>query len=267
MIDSRAVAPLVARVKEKSPLVHNITNYVVMNFTANALLSMGASPVMAHAVEEVEDMTSISNALVVNIGTLSRQWVDGMVMAMKRAWTLDKPIVLDPVGVGSTPYRAEVARYLLKEGKPTVIRGNASEILALHQSLRQTKGVDSVNTSEEALSSARALARQYDCVVCVSGATDYIVNDAETVAVHNGHRMMTMVTGLGCAATALIGAFMAVEAAPILATAGAMTAMGIAGAQAAELSRGPGGFQAAFLDSLYQLNTDTMIRIGRVETL
>jgi hydroxyethylthiazole kinase len=258
---------LLTTLKERAPLVHNITNYVVMEFNANVLLALGASPVMAHAYEEVEDMVSLAGALVVNMGTLSPAWVESMVLAMRQARHLGKPIVFDPVGVGATKYRTQVARRLLSEGRPTVVRGNASEILALHQSLGVTKGVDSVNTSDEALAAARALAERDGCVVCVSGAVDYVVSSQRLTAIRNGHPLMTRVTGVGCAATAVIGAFSAVAPSPFDATVAAMTTMGVAGELAAEISRGPGSFQSALLDALYLLDSDQLERAARVEAL
>lgn len=241
-----------------NPLVQNITNYVVMNNTANALLAVGASPAMVHAAAEVEDFIAIAQALVINIGTLSPEWVEGMHRAAGKAVELGKPWVLDPVGVGATPYRTDVARSLV-DRRPTVIRGNASEILALaNASDVLTRGVDSLHESEAALLPARELALERKCVVAVSGAVDIITDGEQVLRVANGHPLMTRVTGLGCSATAIIGAFLAVHSDPIEATAFAMAIFGLAGEQAAERSPGPGSLQVHLLDTLHQLDEQTV---------
>ena len=243
----------VERIRRESPVIHNITNYVVMNSTANALLAIGASPVMAHAEEEVEDMVGIASALVVNIGTLSKKWVKAMRKAAARARKRGIPVVLDPVGAGATRYRTETARGLIEESTPAIIRGNASEIMALLDRSGGTKGVDSTAASSDALAAARALSERSGSVVCVSGETDYIVSGQDEARIRNGHSMMPRVTGLGCTASALCGAFAAVQNTPALAAAQAMAVMGIAGEIAAAQAAGPGSLQVAFLDALYRL--------------
>ncbi|RDV14564.1 hydroxyethylthiazole kinase [Pontibacter diazotrophicus] len=245
---------ILSAVRQNSPLVHNITNYVVMNNTANALLAAGASPVMAHAHSEVSDMVSIAGALVVNIGTLDEYWVESMKLAVKQANALQKAWVLDPVGAGATSYRNNVLEELLSY-RPTVIRGNASEIMALAKFSSNTKGVDSTSLSEEALEAAQQLSETTSAVVCVSGATDYIVNKSNYNALSNGHVLMSRITGMGCTASALVGACCAVSADnAFAATTAAMALMGIAGDIAAEKAPGPGTMQVQFLDALYQLS-------------
>ena len=262
MVDSRRRTPIdrfdllwndISRIRAEAPLVHNITNFVVMNTTANALLALGASPVMAHAAEEVEDMAALARALVINIGTLSPPWIESMRKAMRSAATLDRPMVFDPVGAGATRFRTETCHRLLDEAPPSVVRGNASEIRALAGAAADTKGVDSTETSDAALDAARTLVARYGCVVTVSGAVDIIVSADRVVRVANGHPMMPRVTGLGCTATALIGAFVAVNPSTLDAAAHAMAVMGIAGEMAAAQSPGPGTFQVRFLDALYRL--------------
>jgi hydroxyethylthiazole kinase len=243
----------VERIRALSPLVHNITNYVVMNTTANALLAIGASPVMAHALPEVEDMTGIAGALVINIGTLSDTWIEAMFRAAGKAASRGIPIVLDPVGAGATPYRTRTAGDLLRRVPPAIIRGNGSEILALGEAGAATRGVDSTSASDQAVHGARALARQFSCVVCVTGVVDYIVSDRAVIEVKNGHPLMPRVTGLGCSASALCGAFAAVNPDAGEAAAHAMAVMGIAGEMAAETARGPGSFQVNFIDALYRI--------------
>jgi hydroxyethylthiazole kinase len=243
----------IQRIRSEAPLIHNITNYVVMNFTANALLALGASPVMAHAPEEVEEMVALAKALVINLGTLSTPWIDSMLKAGRTANRVGIPIVLDPVGSGATRFRTETARLLLQDTPPSIIRGNASEIRSLVQAGRSTKGVDSVHTPEETFEAARLLSGRGRCVVSVSGAADLIVEGASKIRIMNGHPMMSRVTGMGCIATAMTGAFAAVNPSRLDAAVNAMALMGIAGEIAAEKCSGPGSFQAHFLDGLYNI--------------
>ena len=243
----------VKRIREVSPLVHNITNYVVMNTTANALLAIGASPVMAHAQDEVADMVGIASALVINIGTLSPDWIVAMKKAMAVAAAKGTPIILDPVGAGATAFRTQTCHDLLEQTQPTVIRGNASEIMALIDSTIQTKGVDS-SIDITPVKATQSLASRHSCVVVVSGERDLIADERSCVYVDNGHPMMPKVTGLGCTASALMGAFAAVQPNPLLAAAHTMAVMGICGEIAAERASGPGSLQMHFIDSLYQLS-------------
>jgi hydroxyethylthiazole kinase len=250
----------VERIKHQAPLIHNITNYVVMNSTANALLALGASPVMAHAEEEVEDMVALARALVINVGTLSPSWIRAMHTAARRARELGVPIVLDPVGAGATPYRTETVQHLMAATTPTILRGNASEIMTLAVAGGAPKGVDSTISSAAAIDAARQLSQAHQCVVCVSGATDYVVDSQDMIAVRNGHPLMSRVTGLGCTASALCGAFVAVNHSALAATAHAMAVMGIAGEQAGETAQGPGSLQLYFLDALYNLSEECIAR-------
>jgi len=257
----------VTAIREQAPLIHNITNYVVMNSTANALLALGASPVMAHAQEEVEDMVGIASALVINIGTLSPYWVRAMISAALSAAERNLPIVLDPVGAGATAYQPRTFLELLEAVSPTFIRGTASEILAFEGvEKRETKGVDSTELSQNAIDAARRLNDVYGSTVCISGATDFIVGDNAVLGIKNGHPLMTRVTGLGCTASALCGAFTAVNSSVTMATAQAMAVMGIAGEMAAEISPGPGSLQLNFLDSLYRLTEADISSRLRIET-
>ena len=266
-ISAKGIYGDIARIREQAPLVHNITNYVVMNTTANALLALGASPVMAHAEEEVEEMTGIAGVLVINIGTLSRSWVAAMFKAAGRARDLGIPLVIDPVGVGATAYRTKTARDLIAYVTPLIVRGNASEIMALATQGVKTKGVDSADPSAAALEAARRLNGETGCTVCISGEVDYIVDDNGVIQVENGHPMMPRVTGLGCTATALCGAFAAVNRSFSAAAVGAMAVMGIAGEIAAGSSEGPGSLQVAFLDTLYRLSEEDLKERLRIEVV
>lgn len=240
-------------IRQTVPLIHNITNYVVMNNTANALLALGAAPVMAQAANEVEDMVQLAAALVINIGTLSDDWIAAMQLAMRRARQLNKPIAFDPVGAGATPYRTQATLSLLSAAAPTVIRGNASEIEALVTAGTMTKGVEATQSSEDAIAAAQFLASTYNCTTVISGAQDFIVAPEQILQGSNGHPLMAKVTGMGCTATALIGAFLAVNSDAGTAAAHAMTVMGIAGELAAAKAAGPGSLQLYFLDALYNL--------------
>jgi hydroxyethylthiazole kinase len=243
--------------RERSPLVHNITNYVAMDVSANALLAVGAAPAMVHALDEVEEFAGISGVLVVNIGTLSPPWVEAMRLAAARAAALGRPWVLDPVGAGATRYRTDTARELA-ELRPTVIRGNASEILAVAGGAEGTRGVDSTHASDDAVEAARGLARRLGSVVAVTGAVDYVTDGERTLSVANGHPMMTRVTALGCSATAIVGAFLAVHDEPVFATAAALSVIGLAGEIAARESPGPGTFRVKLLDALYMMGERTL---------
>lgn len=245
-------------VRQKSPLIHNITNYVVMNNTANALLAVGASPVMIHSIDEVAEMAAMASALVLNIGTVEKSWLESMIEAGKVARSKNKPVVFDPVGAGATSYRIHVSSRIIEECKPSIIRGNASEIMALCNANIKTKGVDSTTSSDQALDSAKELAKQSGAVVVISGQTDYIT-DGETVEmVNNGSPMMEKVTGLGCTATAIVAAFAAINSNMLTAATHAMAVMGICGEIAVQKSRGSGSLQVNFLDELYLLNEETI---------
>jgi hydroxyethylthiazole kinase len=253
----------VRKLRATAPLVHNITNYVVMNNTANALLAIGASPVMAHAPEEVEEMVGIASALVINIGTLSKKWVKGMDLAMQTAAKKGIPIVFDPVGAGATTYRTRTCLDLLRKTPPTIIRGNASEIMSLLDSNIKTKGVDSSAEGRTADSAAAALAKEYGCVVVVSGETDLITDGSSNRFVKNGHALMPKVTGLGCTATALVGAFAAINSDMLAAATHAMAVMGICGELAAESAAGPASLQLNFIDSLFNIDEQQISRVLR----
>jgi hydroxyethylthiazole kinase len=248
------------RVREKKPLVHNITNYVVMNYTANALLACGASPVMAHAVEEVEEMVSLAGALVLNIGTLSLPWIEAMLKAGKRANALKVPVILDPVGSGATRLRTDSAKRIMEEISIQVIRGNASEILSLagEGSGASTKGVDSIHTVDQAAETAMSLAKELKTTLAITGAVDLITDGKRVYRVLNGHEMMSCITGTGCTATAIIGAFLTINPDPLQAATCGLSYFGLAGEQAAANSSGPGSFQTTLLDALYLMKVEDL---------
>ena len=244
-----------AVIRERKPLVHQITNYVVMNETANATLALGALPVMAHAREEVEEMASLAAALVLNIGTLSPPWVEAMVAAGRAANDAGTPVVLDPVGAGATRYRTETAGRLLDEVDVAVVRGNLAEIATLAGREAEIRGVESMGAGDAAGELAVAAARKLDTVVAVTGAIDHVSDGQQSLAVANGDPLMATITGSGCMSTAITGCFLAVRPeAPLAAAAEALVAFGAAGEDAARSAPGPGSFHAALYDALYALD-------------
>lgn len=269
-------------IRQRGPLVHNITNYVAMEISANVLLAAGASPAMIHAVEEAGDFAGISSAVVINIGTLSAPWVEGMHAAMAAAQAKGVPTVLDPVGVGATAYRTQVAVDLLAH-RPTVIRGNASEIMALASAAGAEasgaeasgaeaggaeaggKGVDSTHSTNEALSAAKALARHTGAVVAVTGAVDRITDGERVIGVENGHPLMTRITAMGCSLSGLVGACLAVHPDPLEATAAALAVYGLAGELAAARAEGPGSLKTHLLDLLHTLDAETIQGGSRIQ--
>lgn len=248
-----ALEPVVARLRAARPLVMCMTNLVVMPVSANVLLASGASPAMILAAEEAEDFAGISDALLVNLGTIPTDWVTAMTLAVLRANADGRPWVLDPVGCGATPHRSRVARQLADRG-PAIIRGNASEIIALSGTARaRPKGVDSADGSEAAIDAARALALDTGAVVAVTGATDYVTDGSRVAAITGGHPFMTLSTGIGCALSGYVAACAAIAPAFSAAT-GALAAYGAAGAIAAAPLAGPGTLPAALCDALYALD-------------
>jgi hydroxyethylthiazole kinase len=252
-------------VRARSPLIQNITNFVSMDVVANCLLALGASPAMVHAEEEVEDFVTIAGAMVVNIGTLSPAWAASMEKAATRAATLGTPWVLDPVGVGATPYRTRIAAGLASL-RPSVIRANASEVLALAGTTSgPTRGVDSSHAAEDAIGAALELARTLRTVVAVTGAVDHVTDGERLLRVRNGHPMMTRVTALGCAASAIVGAFLTVTDDPLHAAARALAVFGLAGERAAAISTGPGSLRWQLIDQLVALDRAAVQAGVRIE--
>ena len=244
----------IARLRARAPLIHNITNYVVMNTTANALLAIGASPAMVHALSEVEAFAPLAQALVINIGTLSPPWVEAMERAALAANAAGVPFILDPVAAGATAYRTEVSLRLLTL-RPAIVRGNASEIMALAgETGAAGKGVDSTRGSEAARDAATALAQRAKCVAAVTGAVDYVTDGERMTGIANGDPMLSRVTGTGCMATALCGAFLGAGLPPFDAAVAGLAAMGVAAERAIIGVKGPASFQVALIDAFYNLD-------------
>ncbi len=251
-------------IRANKPLIHNITNFVVMNYTANVLLATGASPVMAHAENEVEDMVAFAGALVLNIGTLSDSWISAMLRAGQKAANLQKPIILDPVGAGATPYRTTAARTIIDKMRVSIIRGNPSEVLSLGNEKTTTKGVDSTSSVEDAALTASLLARELDTILAITGPVDLVTDGSRVVHIGNGHALMPHVTGTGCSATAVIGAFTAVDPDYLTAAATALAFFGLAGEMAGKTATGPGSFMVHLLDALYTMTPDQLERGCRI---
>ena len=251
--------------RERRPLVHQITNYVVMNETANATLALGALPVMAHAREEVEEMVALAGALVLNIGTLSPHWIDAMLLAGKAANEHGVPVVLDPVGAGATRFRTETARRLLDEVKVAVLRGNQGEVATLVGVQAEVRGVESIGAGGEPADLARTAARNLGLVASVTGPIDHVSDGDRVLAVANGHELLATVTGTGCMSSAITGCFLAVaEDLPLEAAAAALAAFGVAAEDAARDAKGPGSFHVGLYDALAALEPETLDARARI---
>jgi hydroxyethylthiazole kinase len=261
MIDSGATLRVI---RERKPLVHNITNYVVMNETANAILALGALPVMAHAQEEVQQMVGLAGALVLNIGTLSPEWVESMAVAGKAANERGVPVVLDPVGAGATDYRTRAAKRLLDEIDVAVLRGNAGEVATLVGIEAEVRGVESVGGGGDPAELAREAARTLGVVASVTGAVDHVSDGDRSVAIANGHELLASITGTGCMSTALTGCFLAGKDDPFEAAVEALVAFGVAGEDAAVGAKGPGTFHVNLYDALAALDPATLSARAKV---
>jgi hydroxyethylthiazole kinase len=255
-------------IREQKPLVHQITNYVVMNETANATLALGALPVMAHACEEVEEMARLASSLVLNIGTLSGHWVEAMLLAGGTATARRIPIVLDPVGAGATEYRTTTTRRILDLVDVTVLRGNAGEVATLIGADAEVRGVESIAAGVDAAELAREAARRFGLVASVTGPVDHVSDGERVLAVANGHALLATVTGTGCMSSALTGCFLAAKPnLPLEAAAEALAAFGVAAEDAAVGAQGPGTFHARLYDALYALDPAELDGRTRIEEL
>ncbi len=258
---TKDVVKAIAAVRNKTPLVHNITNYVTVNDCANAVLAIGASPIMADDILEAADIAAISSALVLNIGTLNQRTIASMVAAGKRANELGIPVVLDPVGAGASALRNDTVKMLLEQVRMSIIRGNISEVGFLAGLQVATKGVDAaeIDAGNDAAAVAKAVAACFHCVAAITGAVDVISDGTRVVKIHNGHPMLSKVTGTGCMTTSLVGSF-AGAADAFTAAVGGIASMGIAGELAYEKAGklGTGSFHIAIIDALSMLDADLM---------
>jgi hydroxyethylthiazole kinase len=257
---------LFARVREKRPLVHHITNYVTVNDCANITLCAGGAPVMADAPEEAAEMAAIASSLVLNIGTLNAAQIGSMILAGRMANERGIPVILDPVGAGATRFRTEMTKRLLEELDITVLKGNAGEIGVVAGVEATVRGVDSAGVSGDPLTIARGLATALGCTVAVSGAVDVVTDGKKTLLVENGHPLMGRISGTGCMAASVTGAFCAGSEDPVTATAAAFAALGIAGERAAAVARGPLSFKVALFDELANLTPQDLAAGARIRT-
>ncbi|KAJ1432352.1 Ribokinase-like [Sesbania bispinosa] len=246
---------LLSLVRTQSPLIQCITNFVSMDLTANTLLSAGASPAMLHSLEEIPDFTPRAAALSLNIGTLSPSWLPAMKAAAQLCSTLGTPWVLDPVAVSASSFRFNACLELLRF-KPTVIRGNASEIIALSANTdTTTKGVDCTHESMDAVEAAKLLAQTSGAIVAVSGATDIVTDGNQVVGAHNGVALMQKITATGSSVSALIAAFVAVDKSHALeAAVSALAVFGVAGELGMKMAKGPASLRMHLIDALYGLD-------------
>lgn len=269
------IAQLLKKLRDKNPLVHQITNYVTANDCANITLAIGASPVMAEDIHEVREMVSLASSLVINLGTLDSRKIEAMIEAGRMANELSIPVILDPVGVGATVHRTEAGKRIIREVRLTAIRGNLSEIKALAGLKTQTRGVDSsevISKSEEIfepmVSFAKEFANQLNTVVAITGVVDIIADGKTVYYVENGHEIMSKVTGTGCMCTALIGAYLGTEHKPLIAVLAGVVSMGIAGEIAFEnldkKSEGTGSLKTRILDAIYHLSDSDISERGKV---
>ncbi|PIU09524.1 hydroxyethylthiazole kinase [Candidatus Micrarchaeota archaeon CG08_land_8_20_14_0_20_49_17] len=264
-IEPKQIASLLAKIKQEKPLIHHITNWVTIYDCANITRTIGALPVMAHAPEEVEEMTGIASALVLNIGTLTEELMQAMYLAGKAANKKGIPVVVDAVGVGATKFRTEKFRELAEKVKLSVIKGNISEMGIIAGVKAEVKGVEAMSVDGTPEMIAKKVAAAYGCTAAITGKTDVVSDGAKTFLVNNGHLMMGSIVGTGCMAASAIGVFAAVEKDRALASASALSVMGIAGELAAAKSNGPGTFKEAFFDEMYNLNEAKIAKYAKVE--
>ncbi|AFQ43737.1 hydroxyethylthiazole kinase [Desulfosporosinus meridiei] len=254
-------------VKEKSPLIHHITNYVTVNDCANIVLAIGGSPVMADDLEEVEEMVGFASALVINIGTLNSRTIESMLSAGLKAKELGVPVILDPVGVGATKLRTNTAARLIQALKPEVIRGNMSEIKVLAGLEVAIKGVDSLADEQDGSVVAKTLASELDSIIAITGKTDVVSDGKQVCLLDNGHQILADVTGTGCMTTSLVGTYCGVTKDYFSAAVAGITSMGLAGEIAHAALRhgeGIGTFRTRLFDSIYNLTPELLAREGKI---
>ncbi|UOQ49182.1 hydroxyethylthiazole kinase [Gracilibacillus caseinilyticus] len=254
---------LIEEVRKHQPLIHNITNQVVMNFTANGLYAIGASPVMANAKEEVEEMATLANALVLNIGTLTDVQVEAMILAGKAANKTGTPVVFDPVGAGATMFRTQSAQRILEQVEVTCIRGNAGEIASLAGLSATVRGVDGAGDVDMEILAEQAY-QKLGVSLAITGAQDILIHQREKVILSNGHPLLTKVTGTGCLLSSVLAAFLAVTDDVLQAMTDAISYYGVAAENAASEQQLPGSFQVSFIDQLFHLKSEEINRKIRI---
>lgn len=264
----KAICESLTLVKERSPLIHQITNYVTVNDCANIVLALGGSPVMADDIDEVEQMVSFAGALVINLGTLNQRTIESMIAAGKKANNLGIPVVLDPVGVGATQLRTNTAQELLKEVKMSIVRGNMSEIKILSGLNVEIKGVDSIADDADGKEIAVKLSKKLNCIIAITGVVDVIAEGDRVCLISNGHKILSMVTGTGCMSTALIGTYAGVTKDYFTAAVAGVMTMGLAGELAQKslsMEEGIGTFKVRLFDEIYKMNSETILVGGKLQ--
>jgi hydroxyethylthiazole kinase len=256
---------LLEKLRLEKPVVHHLTNWVTIYDCASVVKLLGASPVMAHAREEVGQMAQIASSLVLNIGTLTVDFVEAMKLAAKSANKKGIPVVLDVCGAGATRLRDEKSFELLDMARIDIIKGNSSEIARVAGCAVRTKGVDALQVDKDLLRLAKRLARQRECTVVITGKEDIVTNGEKSYLVKNGHPLMTDIVGTGCMATSIIGAFAAIEKDLVYAAASGLVCFEVAAELAAKNSSGAGQFKERLFDALYNLKQESIDRMQRVE--
>ncbi|MCK5283604.1 MAG: hydroxyethylthiazole kinase [Nanoarchaeota archaeon] len=256
---------ILEKVRAQKPLVHHLTNWVTIYDCANIVKVLGASPVMAHAKEESGDMAKLASSLVLNIGTLTPEFIDSMKIAAKSANEKNIPIILDVCGAGATKLRDEKCFELLDNVKINIIKGNASEVARIAGENVQTKGVDASEVEKDLIEIAASLAKERDCTVVITGKEDIIADKDRHLIVKNGHELMSHVVGTGCMTTSVIGTFAAVENNLVNAAAAGLCCYEIAAELAAEETNGPGTFKEKLFDNIYNLNKEQIEKMQKVE--
>lgn len=256
---------ILERVRSKRLLVHHITNIVVANDNANCMLAVGALPVMAYAREEVEEMVAQAQALVINLGTLTGEVVESAILAARKANEVGIPVILDPVGAGATSFRTQSALQVLETAKVSVLRGNRAEIASLLGMRALVRGVESGEVEESPCAIVEKASLRFGTVVAITGEVDWVSDGKRVIRVFNGHPLLTKVTGTGCMATSLCGAFCGVEKDFLMATAAALSFLGVCAEKAAPFSLGPASFRNHLFDMMYKVDGDTFARMARFE--
>ena len=253
------------KVRAQKPVIHHLTNWVTIYDCANIVKVFGASPVMAHAKEEVADMASVASALVLNIGTLTPDFVEAMKLAAIAANRKGIPVVFDVCGAGATKLRDDSCFEILSSAKVDIIKGNASEIARISGENVKTKGVDAAAVEKDLQEVATGLAERRRCTVVITGKEDIVADESRVALVKNGHPMMADIVGTGCMAASVIGTFAAVEKDLVSASASGLACYEIAAEIAARKARGPGTFKECLYDSVYGLDSETINRMQRIE--
>lgn len=259
------ISTVLTKVREKTPLVHAITNYVTINDCANILLAFGASPAMAEAYDETYDFAKISSAIYINIGTLTKEQEQSMIMAVLSAKNNNIPVVLDPVACGAIKRKIDFIQKIFEIGKVDIIKGNLGEIKYLAGYEAKIRGVDSIDDGSNSIEACVSLAKKYNCIVAATGAQDIITDGKRTAIIENGTSLLTLVTGAGCMVGALTAATAAVEEDKFLATVASILSMNLAGEHAAKTVKAPGSFKVKLIDEIYLLKENDFEKEGKIQ--